>query len=66
MQDANHLDSGVYQCKPDNAPPAKIKVHILDGGMFEGKPIAIFLDLGSILNGGLHGSRFKLMLNFCF
>ena len=32
MQGANALDSGVYECFPDNAPPAKIKVHILTAG----------------------------------
>ena len=33
MQGANHKDSGIYKCLPDNAPEAQIKVHILDGGM---------------------------------
>jgi len=32
MQGANHKDSGIYKCLPDNAPEAQIKVHILDGG----------------------------------
>ena len=32
MQGANAGDSGVYECIPDNAPPAKIKVHILTAG----------------------------------
>lgn len=32
MQGANGQDSGVYECIPDNAPPAKIKVHILKAG----------------------------------
>ena len=31
MQGANGGDSGVYKCVPNNAPPAKIKVHILKG-----------------------------------
>ena len=32
MQGANAQDSGVYECLPDNAPLAKIKVHILTAG----------------------------------
>ena len=31
MQGANAADSGMYKCVPGNAPPAKIKVHILKG-----------------------------------
>ncbi len=31
MQGANPDDSGVYRCRPDNAPEARIKVHILKG-----------------------------------
>ena len=33
MQGARASDSGIYQCKPNNAPEAQIKVHILIGGM---------------------------------
>lgn len=32
MQDASATDSGVFECIPDNAPPAKVKVHILTAG----------------------------------
>ena len=32
MQDASATDSGVYECIPDNAPPARVKVHILTAG----------------------------------
>ena len=32
MQGANAQDSGVYECIPDNAPSADIKVHILTAG----------------------------------
>ena len=32
MQGANHQDSGIYKCLPDNAPASQIKVHILEGG----------------------------------
>ena len=32
MQGARAGDSGIYKCKPNNAPEAQIKVHILIGG----------------------------------
>jgi len=32
MQGANAMDNGIYECFPDNAPSAKIKVHILTAG----------------------------------
>jgi hypothetical protein len=32
MQGARGSDSGIYKCKPNNAPEAQIKVHILIGG----------------------------------
>ena len=32
MQGARATDSGIYKCKPNNAPEAQIKVHILIGG----------------------------------
>ena len=34
MQGANAMDNGIYECFPDNAPSAKIKVHILTAGMY--------------------------------
>ena len=34
MQDASETDSGVFECIPDNAPPAKVKVHILTAGNY--------------------------------
>ena len=34
MQGARAGDSGIYKCKPNNAPEAQIKVHILIGGKY--------------------------------
>ena len=43
MQGARAGDSGIYKCKPNNAPEAQIKVHILIGGKYSklGKPLPL-------------------------
>ena len=50
MQGARAGDSGIYKCKPNNAPEAQIKVHILIGGKYSklDKPLPLLrLSLGN-------------------
>ena len=51
MQDASATDSGVFECIPDNAPPAKVKVHILTAGNIVW--LKIFLVIFEIAKNGI-------------
>jgi len=51
MQGARAGDSGIYKCKPNNAPEAQIKVHILIGG---NQPAGLQTNAGSAVEPNAH------------
>jgi len=59
MQGANAGDSGVYECIPDNAPPAKTKVHILTAG---NQVAGLQTNTGSHLSLGWHGTKIFFLM----
>lgn len=56
IQNARPTDSGKYVCRPDNAEPATVNVHVLNG-----KPLCPFIFFGG---GGRGQKNIELVFSF--